>query len=306
MSVENLKPAGVLGSPLVHAIFIASIGVIGCFAPASGFGAPNDCPARGKNPDCGLHNMMMVGDRTVFVSHLPMFESEHRFQVILEVELAKDGGSRNGVYTKDRKEHPTERMYTLNPLELFVLARLFSGDDKARRTSFPGTVFRGHLERGGKRLDQLTGVDVKIQRVVYAEEIGPPRGPDRASELAYILFGRGQEMFLAHQISQPPDFDQLLSVTVSGHAFTEEELNRGVLVTVPDRPNEPARRLRRKETVAVKGHVTGAHEFLSLEVGVVAEPYFEEGELAKSTFSPADTAFAPTALEIEAGFGDKP
>jgi hypothetical protein len=107
-------------------------------------------------------------------------------------------------------------------------------------------------------------------------------------------------MFLAHRITQPPDFDQLLRVTVSGHAFTDEELNRGVLVTVLDRPNEPSRRLRPEESVPVKGHVAGAHDFLSLEVGVVTEPYFEEGELA------AQFTMKPTPLEIEAGFGNKP
>ena len=107
-------------------------------------------------------------------------------------------------------------------------------------------------------------------------------------------------MFLAHRITQPPDFDQLLSVKVSGDAPTEEELSRGVLVTTPERPNEPARRFRQGETVAVKGHVTGAHAFLQLKVEVVAEPYFEEGELA------TNATFHPTPLEIEAGFGDNP
>jgi hypothetical protein len=50
----------------------------------------------------------------------------------------------------------------------------------------------------------------------------------------------------------------------------------------------------------VNGHVTGAHSFLQLKVEVVAEPYFEEGELA------TEVTFNPTPLEIEAGFGAKP
>jgi hypothetical protein len=244
--------------------------------------------------------MMMVGEQNVFLSHLPMFESEHRFQVILEVNLTKDGANRNGIYSQDRKEHPSTRMYTLEPLEAFVLSRLFKDDDKAPRSSFPGKVFRGHLERGGAPIDQLSNVQVNVQRVVYAEEIGPPNGPERANELEYIVFGRGPEMFLAHRITQPPDFDQLLSVKISGHTFTDDELNRGVRITVPDRQNEPARRLGPGETLNVKGHVTGAHAFLALQVEVVAEPYFEEGELAN------EFTTEPTPLEIKAGFGDRP
>ena len=241
--------------------------------------------------------MMIVGNQHVFLSHLPMFASEHRFQLILDVDLARNKASRNNLYIKDRKEHSSVRMYTLEPSEIFVLARLFSGDDKARLTSFRGKIFRGHLERRGTPLSQLTGIDVNVRRVVYAEEIGQPRGPDRAKDLEYIVFGKGQDIFLAHRITQPPDFDQLLSIKISGSALTDDELNRGVMVTVPNRPNEPARRLRQGETATVQGRVTGAHAFLPLEVIVIAEPYFEEGELA------AKPTFNPTPLEIEAGFG---
>lgn len=68
-------------------------------------------------------------------------------------------------------------------------------------------------------------------------------------------------------------------------------------MTVPDRANAAARRLRRGETVAGSGHVTGAHQFLPLKVTVVGELHFEEGELA------ANPTFGPTPLETEAGFG---
>ena len=298
MPIALFQPVGGLRRHLVLAALVASLGAISCFAPSSALGAPNGCPARGdQDPDCGQHNMMLVGEQTVFASHLPMFHSPHRFQVIMEVELAKAGASRDGVYAADRRAHPMIGMYTLQPQETFVLSQMFRGEQTARRTSFHGTVFRGHLERGGAPLDQLTGIDVKAERVVYAQEIGPPSGLSRSDSLQYIVFGRGSEMFLAHRITQAPDFDQLLSVKISGHEFTEDELLRGVLVTVPDRPNGPARRLRRGEAVAVTGHVTGAHMFLPLKVEVVGEPYFEEGELA------AKPTFAATPLEIEAGFG---
>ena len=34
---------------------------------------------RHPHPDCGVHNMMVIGEKTIFLSHLPMFQSEHRF-----------------------------------------------------------------------------------------------------------------------------------------------------------------------------------------------------------------------------------
>jgi hypothetical protein len=147
---------------------------------------------------------MLVGEQAVFASHLPMFDSPHRFQVILEVDLAKAGQNRNAIYAADRKAHPKVGMYTLEPQEMFVLSQMFRGDQKARRTSFRGTVYRGHLERGGTPLDPLTGVSVRAKRVVYAEEIGPPNGLSRSDNLQYIVFGRGSEMFLAHRITAAP------------------------------------------------------------------------------------------------------
>ena len=281
----------------VHVAFVVGVSAASCFVPPAVAG-PNECPARGaSNPDCGQHNMMLIGEQAIFASHLPMFKSEHRFQLILQIDLQKDKNSLSGAYVKDRKEHPDIGMYTLQPSEKFILARIFSAE-KTRLQLFPGTVFRGHLERGGAAINQLTGIDIAVQRVVYAKEIGPPKGPNRANILEYIVFGKDDETFLAHRITQPPDFDQLLNVKISGGTLTEAQLKKGVLVTVPNRQNEPARRLKRGETVTARGRVTGEETVVSLEIMVVAEPYFEEGELA--------TRFTmkPTPLEIEAGFRD--
>ena len=37
--------------------------------------------------------MMVVGEQTIFLSHLPMFHSEHRFQVIVEAAFEQNGTS---------------------------------------------------------------------------------------------------------------------------------------------------------------------------------------------------------------------
>jgi hypothetical protein len=31
--------------------------------------------------------MMVIGEETIFLAHLPMFQSEHRFQVIMEASV---------------------------------------------------------------------------------------------------------------------------------------------------------------------------------------------------------------------------
>jgi hypothetical protein len=51
--------------------------------------------------------------------------------------------------------------------------------------------------------------------------------------LEYLLFGKGTDLFLAHLITAPPDFDQVLGVKVTGHQFTADELANGVHVVFP-------------------------------------------------------------------------
>lgn len=240
------------------------------------------------------HNMMVVGEQSLFLSHLPMFMPPHNFQVILEANFTSGGKNLQDVYARDRQSHRQTKMYTLQPEESFKLPSLFTPDPPSRH-SFKSTIFRGHLERGGEKIPGLTNIDVNVKRVVYAQKFG--RGFDKSDTLTYILFGRGEEFFLAHVIAMPPDFDQILSVKIDNPP-SDEELNRGVRVTILDRENSAPRRLKEKEQVVGQGHVTGAHQFLQLQIQADVEFYFEEGELSST-----DGMFDPTPEERKAGFG---
>jgi hypothetical protein len=248
-----------------------------------------------RSPDFGTHNMFAFGRETVFLSHLPMFMSPHDAQLILEVALEDDtGGSLLEVWSRERESHPDERVYTMMP-QRFALSALYTPDPPARR-SFRARFFRGHLERGGKIIPQLGNIVVRVANVVYAKRFDKDGKP---AELTYRLFGRDGELFLAHLISEPPDFDQILSVQLAGPRPDEDELNTGIEVALPGRPNTATKRLRDGTAVTARGHVTGAHQRLSIEIANVRELYFEEGELMTSR-----GAFEPTDLEIEAGFGN--
>jgi hypothetical protein len=250
-----------------------------------------------KEPEEPPHNMMVVGEKKVFLSHLPMFMTPHNFQVILEATFTSGGTNVQGAYSKDRQGHRQTKMYTLRPEESFKLPSLFTPNPPSRN-SFKGTILRGHLERGGQEITGLTKIDINVKRVVYAQKFG--RGFDKSDKLTYILFGSGQELFLAHVIARPPDFDQLLSVKINNPP-SDEELSRGVRVTILDRENSASRRIKEKEKVVGQGHVTGAHQFLELQIQANVEFYFEEGELSSSKMT--DDMFDPTPEERKAGFG---
>jgi hypothetical protein len=240
------------------------------------------------------HNMLVLGEETVYLSHLPMFQEKgeppmpHRYQAILEVTFAKQEG-----YVKDRREHRTTKIYTLNP-EIFVLPELVSSDPqhKPLRSFKANAIFRGHLEKAGVSI--LQDVEVSVQRVIHFREFDPKA--KKSPQLEYLLFGKGQELFLAHLIKAPPDFDQILAVKVTGHQFTNEELAKGVPVVFPGTTNAAASRLKEKQQVAAEIKVDNVPAPKKLQVEVNREFYLEEGELRV----PPD--FKTTSGEKQAGF----
>lgn len=277
----------------------AAVGAAVCVAPLAARAESDDrCGEAAHHPDCDIHNMMLVGTKAAYLSHLPMFGAAHRFQVIFEATFDDGGDDVGSLYTDDRQAHPEIGMYTVTPGGQFVLSRLFDADAASRLTSFPGTAFRNHFEReGSEPIDGLGDIDVDVVRVIYAREL--PADGEKPDELRYILFGDGDELFLAHQIARAPDFDQIVAVAFDDRRFTAEELQAGVVVSVPERENSAATRLRADDAVQAEAHVGDAGEPATLRLRVLAEPYFEEGELL------VKPVFEPTSLEIEAGFDRK-
>ena len=267
------------------------------------------------------HNMLVVGEQTAYLSHLPMFDgvnrtrtsftSPHRYQVILEATFTDGDKKLTEVYTADRVAHASEKMYSINPA-LFVLPDL-DPDGKALKSFRGNTIFRGHLERQNtpiigfmdSRSDPpRSGVfDVNVTRVVHFHKLTP--GAAKPAQLQYFLFGKGAEIFMAHFIAQPPDFDQVIGVKVTGQQFTDEQLAGGIKANFAGRPNTAKTRLKETQKVlgmfelaGTDGKPLAGSNAKPLEVEVIKEFYFEEGELR------IPHTFNPTVEEKNSGFGE--
>jgi len=247
------------------------------------------------------HNMLVVGEKTVYLSHLPMFQDPkdlqdpkapivmpHRYQAIFEVTF-----DQQDKYLKDHQAAGAPKFYTLGPKEQFVLSELApTGPDAKPPRSFTAKVLRGHLEKpmpDGKGAI-LRDVQVHVTRVVHFREFDPKA--TRPTRLEYLLFGKGGELFLAHLIVAPPDFDQLLAVKVTGHEFSDEELAKGVQIAFAGTANTPAGRLKAKQKAP--GEMTSGGTKLQIEVN--GEIFFEQGELQ------VPAVFATIPEEKRAGF----
>ena len=231
------------------------------------------------------HNMLVFGETKIYLSHLPMFDgvtedktdytTPHRYQIILEASFHRGEQNLQKVYANDRRKNASVTIYTLNP-ENFVLPRLGLGSPQSPLLpGFKAKIFRGHLEKGGQVVRGLDNVTVKVSRIVHFRKFNPHASPP--AELKYLLFGSAQEPFLAHYISKPPDFDQVLSVKIDGHRFTDAELSKGIEVTIPGKPNQAKERV--KEAQQVPGLAQMADKPLKFNLKAEKEIYFEEGEL---------------------------
>ncbi len=229
----------------------------------------------------GSHGMLVVGEKSTFLSHLPMFMFEadnhpHNFQVILEVAFKPPpGGGPAADYVGDRRQHPSMRLYTFIPAE-FEMDRL----DPAARSieALTGEVHRGHFERhdddGGQAIGKATAAITNVVHFRAFEE-----GSKKPPELEYLLFGRGEEQFLAHLITAPPDFDHIVSVRATDGHVSPEELAAGIRVRFPGRRNRPKNRLQPGERISgrvLDGELANGRD---VELEVRSELYFEEGEL---------------------------
>jgi hypothetical protein len=256
-----------------------------------------------------VHNMMLVGTKGAFLSHLPMFvdkgrgpefDSPHRFQVILEATFTNGERDLTDVYFKDRLKNSSVKMYTLNP-ELFVLSHL-DPKGKALKKFRGSALIRGHLERGGKSFigdfenpPEGGAFDVNVVNVVHFHEFDPKAA--KPATLEYLLFGKSSELFLAHLITKPNDFDQIISIKTIDQSFSDEELREGRRIVFSNRGNTAKERLKEKASDTGALQVPGAAP-RTVRVEVVREFYFEEGELSL----PPD--FKSTAEERKSGFQD--
>ena len=222
--------------------------------------------------------MLVVGEQSVYLSHLPMFMSPHDYQVILEATFTKAGDDPQGKYVADRRQSGA-KVYTLPP-ESFVLPDLVETgpDGQPRRTSFRGDVIRNHFERPNTQPARVSqGVTVGVKNVVYFQKFDPDAYQPPA--LTYLLFGTPSELFLAHAITSPPDFDHVLAAKVSGHQFTDEELRKAVRIAFPGRASTPASCLKEGERLTAEATLAGASDSMPLEVEVGTQFYLEINEL---------------------------
>lgn len=237
--------------------------------------------ATAPGPTVGVHGMLVAGgQRTdsamrspVYVSHLPMFMPPHDFQVIMRVT-----GSAAGTYGDFVAHFGSSDIYTFRP-EPFSIAGLDPSRGAPALTSVRGSLFRGHFERGGSQI--ATDVSFEVEQVIWFRRFRADATHEVTGQLQYLCFGQSDAAFLAHLITAPPDFDQVLSTAVGSlTGVSDEDLRAGLVIAVPDRPDDLTHRLTEADAFSGQVQAGRAGAPGSIELKVLSEYYLETGDLA--------------------------
>jgi hypothetical protein len=232
----------------------------------------------GSGNDVGIHGMLLFGEGKIYLSHLPMFDPPHNFQALLQVTLSGEGTEPHSAYLKDRAA-TSAKLYTFVPEEFPMSGLVGDSSQPPPVTSFKGSIFRGHFERGGTQL--LAGVTASVDEVVYLEELDGTAKPLDGQKLEYLCLGEPGELFLAHIITSRPSFDHIVSFhfldqEFAGHSGTKP-------VKFSDREDSPERKLKKNEEVSGFFYQSigprGQHGF-STQLQIGEEIYLEIEELA--------------------------
>ncbi|MEV0248543.1 hypothetical protein AB0H76_18230 [Nocardia sp. NPDC050712] len=231
----------------------------------------------------GTHAMLLFGTGTdCYLSNLPKFAAPHHFQVLLAVEL--DDRARDALAADRATGY--DGLHTFVPGE-FAMTELDPRRGQVRET-LPGTLFRGHVRRGGTPV--AADVVAGIRRVIYFDDLDP--GTRRGHELlTHLCFGEPGRLYLAHRICRKPSFDQIVAVELVPGTVTdllgEDEAPRAVeaigfgqaQAIILGQREFTGRRLRAGEIAVAAFPAAAAEPGFLAELAVRRQVYLEVADL---------------------------
>jgi hypothetical protein len=241
----------------------------------------------GPSTHFGSHGQLVFGEDEVYLHHLPFLLDDpgrhpHNFQVLMRVSFVDEADQQ--AYLERRKLLPDALFTALpGPFNQDGLKEIFENGAAGQELG-PVELFDEHFENSPPPQPFLTAPMIVDEVVQFAELL--PQGPP-AEELRYLIVDGGHEAFLVHELSSPPDFDQVLKVSLSyeNSGRFEDSFDGGVLRIV-GAGNREDERLSAGDTRICSAHDGTRRMPFDVPVTVERETYCEAGELSAVASSP--------------------
>ncbi len=184
---------------LMKFILIILSSLLACSALACGEKAVlnhKKLPAGGRS---SLHGMVLFGNGTYFIEHIPMLHPPHDFQMIASVELKNLQGK---LVSPDF----SKGTFTIRPTKNFSLNDFLNSDIK----SFQAEIFQGSFEQDGKILDQYGIVNVEVQKFDIIRQL-----PNSSDKKVMIIKDIAGNMYESQMITPENNVQQIINKSES-------------------------------------------------------------------------------------------
>lgn len=154
-----------------------------------------------KADPIATHGMVLFGDTTKYVSHMPMYHSPHDYQLVMQIQMLDSTHAPTLAPYQEAKK-AGQKLFTIAP-KPFDLTQIISG----KLTEFSADLYSGHFEQSGINLGPI---QIKIQKIILSKKLDPSE-PETIIE--HVIFGSHGEYFAVHSIKGKPSFDTVLKMT---------------------------------------------------------------------------------------------
>ena len=198
----------------------------------------------GCNMPEGFHEWGVFGEKTVYLTHYPMFGSIHSYQIVVEATFSENGKEADSLFFAAFKNNP-KASFSISPSK--------SHDGSADYWILPeyakaGAKFNARLHfQDVKEVDHVVAenLTVTVKKVLIYHMF--KTGSLKPSQLTYSYFGNREEAYLIHQPTWNPDFDQIVQVSPLAQ---QEECAQPQEITFADRKNEESSRIKQGENLS--------------------------------------------------------
>lgn len=108
----------------------------------------------------GLHGMVVFGNESYFIEHIPMLHPPHDFQIVARVVIKSKTG-------KILKPDLSKEGFTLKPTENFSLNDLLNGQLNA----FQAVLFQGSFETDGRIVIGYNDIRIEVVEILLARQL---------------------------------------------------------------------------------------------------------------------------------------
>jgi hypothetical protein len=146
------------------------------------------------------HGMVLFGDKTTYMSHLPMFHAPHDYQLVAQISVGEI--TRGALFDYEQLKSAGHSLFTLVPKPM-DLTQVISG----QITQFQALLYDGHFEKEGTSLGT---VQVTVQKILVSKKLEPAS----AEKGKFLVFGKADEYYAVHLIDGKPNYDGIFNVSI--------------------------------------------------------------------------------------------